>query len=105
MCLVSSLHRPERLPGPPSTRPADVSVKFRITLSEAKMREALAAGLLDKFKLKSKISTGGQAGAGRAVHGAGWAGRGIRVGCMHGAVDTQTLPQPRSPTLLPTQAT
>ncbi|KAI7839009.1 hypothetical protein COHA_007248 [Chlorella ohadii] len=36
----------------------DVSVKFRITLSEAKMREALAAGLLDKFKLKSKISTG-----------------------------------------------
>ena len=46
------------LPSPSLHLPADVSVKFRITLSEAKMREALAAGLLDKFKLKSKISTG-----------------------------------------------
>jgi len=45
-------------PPPCALFPADVSVKFRITLSEAKMREALAAGLLDKFKLKSKISTG-----------------------------------------------
>ncbi|EFN59062.1 hypothetical protein CHLNCDRAFT_137783 [Chlorella variabilis] len=36
----------------------DLVVHFRVTLSESKMREALAAGLLDKFKLKTKISTG-----------------------------------------------
>ncbi|KAL4420378.1 hypothetical protein ABPG77_002318 [Micractinium sp. CCAP 211/92] len=36
----------------------DTTVSFRVTLTEGKMREALAAGLLDKFKLKTKISTG-----------------------------------------------
>jgi hypothetical protein len=39
--------------------PADLTVHFRVTLTEGKMREALATGLVEKFKLKSKISTGG----------------------------------------------
>lgn len=52
-------------PHPPPTARADTSVSFRVTLSEAKMREALAAGLLDKFKLRTKISTGA-AGQGHA---------------------------------------
>lgn len=43
----------------PPLLPVDTTVSFRITLTEGKMREALAAGLLDKFKLKTKISTGG----------------------------------------------
>ena len=36
----------------------DASVRFVITLPEAKMREALAAGLHSKFKLTTKISIG-----------------------------------------------
>eukprot|EP00887_Chlorella_sp_A99_P005643 scaffold1.g5643.t1 len=36
----------------------DTHVRFVVTLPESKMREALAAGLLDKFKLKTKISIG-----------------------------------------------
>ena len=47
----------------------DASVRFVVTLPEAKMREALAAGLHAKFKLTSKISIGAQRGACRD---AGW---------------------------------
>lgn len=62
------------LPRPPHTSPpcpkfactltcpqeyhTDSNVRFVVTLPEAKMHEALAAGLLDKFKLRTKISIG-----------------------------------------------
>lgn len=36
----------------------DTSVRFVVTLTEAKMREALAVGLETKFKLTTKISCG-----------------------------------------------
>ena len=62
-----------RVPTPGQPRPApaadykehhtDVSVRFVVTLTERKMQEALATGLLEKFKLKSKISTSEQGGA------------------------------------------
>ncbi len=37
----------------------DVSVKFVIKLTPERMQEALAAGLHAKFKLSTKMSTGG----------------------------------------------
>ncbi len=35
-----------------------MDVRFTVTLPEAKMREALAMGLVNKFKLTTKISIG-----------------------------------------------
>jgi hypothetical protein len=52
-------------------------VSFRVTLTESKMREALAAGLLDKFKLRAKISTGECGGCSAAAGG--------RAGALCGA--------------------
>lgn len=92
--------------------PADTTVNFRVTLSEAKMREALAAGLLDKFKLRSKISTG----AGRLWRGGGpWARAALQgqraVGAGLGWVGwlseqwphlrCQAVPQCSKPSILP----
>ena len=64
-CLLPAQRRCPPCCGRPPTLPhclpptyADTTVNFRVTLTEGKMREALAAGLLDKFKLRAKISTG-----------------------------------------------
>ena len=36
----------------------DTHVRFVVTMPEERMREALAAGLLDKFKLRTRVSIG-----------------------------------------------
>ena len=43
-----------------------MSVHFVVTLPERKMQEALATGLLEKFKLRTKVSISERAGRGRA---------------------------------------